>query len=114
MCADVGEPRALAAAAAAAPHLAMMVNNTANWQPGFLEAREAVRWGDICEVRSVSCVFAAPLGWLFEGADHARWSQSEGSMRGNGFGWGQLSHTLAWVFGVTGLTPAAVFAAAVH
>ena len=114
MCADVGEARALAAAAAASPQLALLVNNTANWQPGFLEARKAVRQGVLGEVRSVSCVFAAPLGWLFEGADHVRWSRSEGSMRGNGFGWGQLSHTFAWVFGVTGLTPATVFAAAVH
>lgn len=31
-------------------------------------------------------------------------------MDGNGFGWGQLSHTFAWVFKVTGLTPKKVYA----
>lgn len=31
-------------------------------------------------------------------------------MKGNGFGWGQFSHTFAWVFKVTGLTPKRVYA----
>lgn len=31
-------------------------------------------------------------------------------MKGNGFGWGQMSHTFAWVFKVTGLTPKKVYA----
>merc|ERR1712029_824397 len=30
-------------------------------------------------------------------------------MVGNGFGWGQLSHSFAWLFMVSGLTPASVF-----
>jgi hypothetical protein len=31
-------------------------------------------------------------------------------MQGNGFGWGQLSHTFAWIFKTTGLTPYCVYA----
>lgn len=31
-------------------------------------------------------------------------------MKGNGFGWGQFSHTFAWLYRVTGLTPESVFA----
>ena len=37
-----------------------------------------------------------------------RWTKPTGSMRGNGFAWGQLSHLLAWVLQVTGLEPAKV------
>lgn len=112
---DVAEARTLVDASFAAPQLALLLNNTANWQPGFVEARRHVRERrSLGEVRHVSCVFAAPLSWLFEGQDHAGWTQPTGTMVGNGFGWGQLSHTFAWVYGATGLTPATVYAAAVH
>ena len=115
MTTDVAEARTLVDAGAAAPQLALLLNNTANWQPGFIEARSHVRErGSIGEVRHVSCLLAAPLSWLFEGHDHAGWTQPTGTMVGNGFGWGQLSHTFAWVYGATGLTPSTVYAAAVH
>jgi hypothetical protein len=55
--------------------------------------------GKLGTVRSVSCLFAAPLGWLFEGEENVGWSKPSGSMLGNGFGWGQLAHTFAWVRG---------------
>ena len=34
----------------------------------------------------------------------------EAGCRSNGFGWGQLSHTLAWVLRVTGLVTASCYA----
>ena len=33
-------------------------------------------------------------------------------MKGNGFGWGQFSHTFGWVYRVTGLTPVSVYCVA--
>ena len=89
------------------------------WVPGALgvlqqgnegAAFDMVAAGKLGELRHVNCVFAAPLGWLFEGSAHASWSQKSGTMRGNGFGWGQFSHTFGWVFKVTGLTPSTVYA----
>ena len=97
MTTDVNEARALFDAAAGAPGQALILNNTANWQPGCIEARNLIAEGRLGTVRHVSCLFAAPLGWLFEGEAHVGWSKPSGTMMGNGFGWGQLSHTLAWV-----------------
>ena len=105
MTADVGEARRLYDIVVAHSGQAFLLNNTANWQPGSAAAAAAVSSGKLGEIRHVNCVFAAPLGWLFEGKDHGSWSQKAGSMLGNGFGWGQFSHTFAWVWRVTGLTP---------
>jgi len=110
MTTDVEEARALLELARLRPNQAFIINNTANWQPGTLAACEAVNAGKIGTLRHINCVFAAPLGWLFEGTEHASWSSPHGAMLGNGFGWGQFSHTFAWVFKVTGLTPKSVFA----
>ena len=68
------------------------------------------RYLQIGEVQHVNCMFAAPLGALFETASNLTWVKATGSMKGNGFGWGQFSHTFAWVFKVTGLTPLRVYA----
>ena len=110
MTTDVGEARTLLDAARAAPTKAFLINNTANWQPGTVTAHEWVQAGKLGEVKHVSSVFAAPLGWLFEGEAHKEWQQLTGSMKGNGFGWGQFSHTFAWLYKVSGLTPKSVFA----
>uniref|UniRef100_A0A7S4K568 Gfo/Idh/MocA-like oxidoreductase N-terminal domain-containing protein n=1 Tax=Odontella aurita TaxID=265563 RepID=A0A7S4K568_9STRA len=94
--------------------LAFLLNNTANWQPGTIAAYDAVSSGRIGAIRHVNCILAAPLGWLFEGEEHSSWNKVEesgnGTMKGNGFGWGQFSHSFAWIFKVTGLTPSSVFA----
>jgi predicted dehydrogenase len=55
-------------------------------------------------------MLAAPLSMLFEDASNDTWVKATGTMKGNGFGWGQFSHTFAWVFKVTGLTPTKVYA----
>ena len=111
LTADVTEALALAECARAHPDQAFLLNNTANWQEGTIAAFDAVSAGRIGEVKLVNCVFAAPLGWLFEGDEHSSWARPSGTMKGNGFGWGQFSHTFSWVFKVTGLTPATVYAA---
>ena len=92
------------------PAQALLINNTANWQAGSKAAHDVVSRGELGKLRHVSCILASPLGWLFEGKEHANWTKVEGTMRGNGFGWGQFSHTFAWVYKVTGLTPKTVYA----
>jgi len=106
---DVAEARALLDLSRSRPQQALVLNNTANWQPGTRAAVDIVSSGKLGELKHVSCVFAAPLGWLFEGKQHANWTKVEGSMCGNGFGWGQFSHTFAWVYRVTSLTPSSVY-----
>mmetsp|Transcript_25358 Transcript_25358/g.79122 ORF Transcript_25358/g.79122 Transcript_25358/m.79122 type:complete len:385 (+) Transcript_25358:231-1385(+) len=108
MTTDVEEARALAAAAAARPELFFAVNNTASWRPQAHAAAAWVKAGSVGRVRHVACVMHSPLLWLFDDPANVGWTKPTGSMRGNGFAWGQLSHLLAWVLQVTGLEPAKV------
>lgn len=109
MSADVDDARELYALGRDRPSQAFLLNNTANWQPGMIAAYEAVKNDRLGELKHISCVFAAPLGWLFEGKDHGSWNQKHGTMVGNGFAWGQFSHTFSWLFKVTSLTPRSVY-----
>mmetsp|Transcript_46452 Transcript_46452/g.137229 ORF Transcript_46452/g.137229 Transcript_46452/m.137229 type:complete len:275 (+) Transcript_46452:322-1146(+) len=113
MTTDVAEARTLAAAAEAhrAAGRFFAVNNTANWREQTRLGAEAVSAGRIGRVQHVACRMHSPLMWLFDEPANVGWTQPTGS---NGFAWGQLSHLLAWVFGVTGLRPARVFAAMAH
>lgn len=110
LTADMKEAQALYELAMRHPEQAFIINNTANWQKGSREAFRSVASGSLGELRHVNCVFAAPLNWLFEGDHHGGWSRPHGTMQGNGFGWGQFSHTFSWVFKVTGLVPKTVYA----
>eukprot|EP00930_Biecheleria_cincta_P075569 TRINITY_DN62742_c0_g1_i1.p1 TRINITY_DN62742_c0_g1~~TRINITY_DN62742_c0_g1_i1.p1 ORF type:complete len:394 (+),score=45.64 TRINITY_DN62742_c0_g1_i1:67-1248(+) len=85
-----------------------MVNNTANWRPQTQKAHEWVATGRIGVVQHVSCYMGNSLLWLFEDPANAGWCFPTGTMVGNGFAWGQLSHTLAWVLKVSGLIPSSV------
>jgi UDP-N-acetylglucosamine 3-dehydrogenase len=69
MTTDVKEARQLLDKCRAKPQQGFFVNNTANWQPGALAAHEIVSSGRLGEIKHVSCVFAAPLAWLFEGEE---------------------------------------------
>ena len=91
-----------------------MVNNTANWRP---QTQAATRWvadGRIGRVQHVSCKMASALLWLFDKKGNDGWCKPTGTMLGNGFGWGQLSHSLAWVLRVTNLVPTTVYAEMSH
>jgi len=106
MTVDVAEARDLAAkAAAASPQQVFMVNNTANFRDKCFEARRLVEAGELGEIHHVLCVMYSPLMFLFDDPANTGWVQATGSMlqpdgSGNGFGWGQLSHVLAWVLKV--------------
>ena len=111
MTVDVEEARTLAAAAAAAaPKRAFIVNNTANFRDKCFQARELVETGELGEVSHVLCVMYSPLMFLFDDPANTGWVEATGNMTGNGFGWGQLSHVLAWVLHVGGLEPVEVTA----
>jgi len=54
------------------------------------------------------------LLWLFDNPENVGWNKPHGDMLGNGFGWGQLSHTLAWVYMVAELVPKSVYCEMVY
>ena len=82
------------------------------------EAAKMVAGGRIGRVRHVACHMASALADLFAGeamletADHlyrpppSTWADPS---RAGGYGWGQMSHSLAWLYEVTGLTPESGF-----
>ena len=53
-------------------------------------------------VRMVTAMFASPLMWIFDDPSNKGWNEPSHGMVGNGFGWGQSSHLLGWVFHVLG------------
>jgi predicted dehydrogenase len=75
----------------------------------ILNVQELVAAGEIGDVRHVNCYMGSPLASLFNDPNAGGWVKPTGAAGMNGFGWGQLSHTLAWVFQVSGLEPAEVF-----
>merc|ERR1712032_33406 len=87
----------------------VMVNNSANFRQQSIRAHDLVRDGQIGEVKPVSCALFSPLAWLFHNPANVGWVKPTGRMLGNCFAWGQLSHTFAWIYLVTGLTPKSVF-----
>jgi len=116
MTVDVAEARALAAKAAAAmPKQVFMVNNTANYRQQCFEAKKLVAAGELGDIHHVLCVMYSPLMFLFDDPANSGWVKPTGTMvqsdgSGNGFGWGQLSHVLAWVLHVGSLDVEAVTA----
>jgi len=114
MTTDPEEALGLAAAAAAAERdrgLAFLINNTANYRAQSRAAAALVRERRrVGRVQHVQCCMHSALLWLFDDPSNEGWTRSTGRMSGNGFGWGQLSHLLAFVFHVGGLCPTHAFA----
>ena len=61
-------------------------------------------------VQHVQCHMGCPMGGMFDNEQLATWTKAVGVAGINGFGWGQLSHIMSWVFQVTKLQPASAFA----
>jgi predicted dehydrogenase len=116
MTTDVDEARSLSAAATdhEARGKCFLINNTANWRAQTIAAHDMLAGGGVGRVQHVSCAMHSPLIWLFDDPANGGWVQTTGRMQGNGFGWGQLSHLLAWIFKVTSLTPIEVYALMQH
>jgi predicted dehydrogenase len=83
------------------------------------KATEIVADGRIGEVRHIVCQMASALGDLFAGepmietTDHffrppaSTWADPR---QAGGYGWGQMSHSLAWIYRVADVVPESVFA----
>jgi predicted dehydrogenase len=117
MTTSAADARALVAAAQAAGREILI---PCGWNFGDYTAL-AQRWvadGGIGKVEHVTCVMASALEDLFAGApmletkDHlfrpppSTWADPA---RAGGYAWGQMSHSLAWVYHVAGLEPAEAF-----
>ncbi|EOD20824.1 hypothetical protein EMIHUDRAFT_458498 [Emiliania huxleyi CCMP1516] len=83
--------------------LAFLINNTANYRAQSRAAAALVRERRrVGRVQHVQCCMHSALLWLFDDPSNEGWTRSTGRMSGNGFGWGQLSHLLAFVFHAAG------------
>ena len=92
-----------------------------NFEDYTEKARSWVADGRIGEVRHIVCQMGSPLHDLFAGepmmetADHlfrppaSTWADPQ---KAGGYAWGQMSHSLAWMIHVSGLTVAQVYCAA--
>jgi predicted dehydrogenase len=117
MTTDVAEATRLldlAARANAAHGAKFMVNNTANWRAHAVTASSWVGGGRIGAVEHVLCVMHSPLLWLFDDPANVGWTKPTGKMAGNGFGYGQASHVLAWIFKVAAVAPEEAYCAMTH
>eukprot|EP01052_Picozoa_sp_SAG31_P007521 SAG31_NODE_359_length_17032_cov_11.017894_5_plen_272_part_00 len=114
---------------AAAEHgVTISVNNTANFNAATDEAAALIADGTFGTVQHVVCTMAGDLADLFGSTGMDRASPHRGGdreeavvyspmastwadpKRAGGYGWGQMSHSLAWAYEVSGLAPAQIFA----
>ena len=107
MTTDLAEADALTKTALRCDKI-FMLNNTANFRPSAEKVHDLIK-SELGKIQSVKCYMAAALLWLFENPENVGWIKATGSMKGNGFGWGQMSHALAWLYFVTNLEPQMVF-----
>ena len=86
------------------------INHTANYRVQTAMARETISKGRLGIIRHVTASFASPLKWIFLDPENDGWNKPTGNMIGNGFGWGQSSHLLAFLFHILpDLKPESVF-----
>ncbi len=119
MVTTTAEARALVAAARAADRQ-VLVPCGWNFRPYTAAAAAWIAEGRIGAVRHVVCQMASALEDLMAGQPMR---ETDGHMyrppastwadpkRAGGYGWGQMSHSLAWVYRVADLTPARVYCA---
>ncbi|CAE7357833.1 xacA [Symbiodinium sp. CCMP2592] len=107
MTTDPAEASSLARAAAAKDKV-FLVNNTANFRDSAQKVREVVA-SKVGTVKFAQGFMACSLLWLFDNPENEGWVRPTGTMEGNGFGWGQMSHALAWLYYVTELEPTRVY-----
>ena len=120
MATTAADGRAIAAAAEAAGR-EVLVPTGLNFADHSLRAAEMVAAGRIGTVRHAVCQMGSALDDLFAGqpmletADHlfrppaSTWADPK---KAGGYGWGQMSHSLAWLIFVTGLRFESLYALA--
>ena len=91
------------------------LNHSANYRVQTAMAREAISSGRLGKICHVSASFASPLKWIFHDPENDGWNKPTGNMLGNGFGWGQSSHLLAFLFHILpDLNPVNVYCRMTH
>ncbi|VEU41371.1 unnamed protein product [Pseudo-nitzschia multistriata] len=91
------------------------LNHSANYRAQTAMAREAITSGRLGSVRHVTASFASPLKWIFLDPENDGWNKPSGNMIGNGFGWAQTSHMLAFLFHILpDLQPESVYCRMTH
>merc|ERR1712032_862928 len=98
MTADSEEAKLLAKAVASYPKT-FMINNSANFRESAARARRMIQSGKLGKLEHVSCYMMRERA-MFDSSDPVLtpWTKAHASMVGNGMAWGQLSHTIAWVY----------------
>ena len=110
LCTDVEEAKLLYEATLNYDKI-FQINNSANWRPKCQKIYEIItNEKKLGEIKLIHAYFGVNLGFLFEDPMAYGWHQKTGNMIGNGLGWGQLSHTLSFLYQVTNLTPQKAFA----
>lgn len=119
MTTTAADARAIAKAAEDAGR-EVLVPTGLNFEDYTARARDWVAQGRIGEVRHIVCQMGSPLHDLFAGepmaetADHlfrppaSTWADPA---KAGGYAWGQMSHSLAWMIHVSGLSVAQVYCA---
>lgn len=94
------------------------INHSANFRTQAQVARQLiVEQGTIGDIRHITAFMSSALSWIFDDPSQVGWNEPASDMLGNGFGWGQSSHLLAWIYHVCGpqnLVPTEVFCAMNH
>merc|ERR1711953_626731 len=103
MAVDLQDSRRLVEVANKNENSIFMVNHSANFRGNCLKAKEIIESGELGDICHVLAVMYSPLLWFFDDPENESWTKPVGSMLGNGFGWGQICHLLAWVHYVTDL-----------
>jgi predicted dehydrogenase len=98
----------------------LLIANGHQYLPHLPEIRRRLAAGVIGKIEYITCIFVSATRPVFEGAvGFARWETSyfrpdvatwQDPANGGGFGYGQLSHSIALMLWLTGLTPQAVSA----
>lgn len=101
------------------PEGAFIINHTANYRQQTFVAQDIISSGKLGKIRHITATMNGGLMWLFDDPKNHSWvsrtpwnnTSSDGDdgnktktlpMTGNGYGWGQLAHVLAWIYGVLG------------
>jgi len=91
------------------------LNHSANYRVQTAIARKAISSGRLGDIRHVTASLAGPLKWVFHDPENKEWNKPTGNMIGNGCGWGQSSHLLAFLFHILpDLKPKNVFCRMTH
>ena len=89
------------------------INHSANWRVQTKRARELVKLGAVGKIKHIVCCMNSPLKLLFEDPRSGGWIRLANG-ESSGFGWGQLTHVVAWALLVTDLEPSEAFCMMSH